>query len=537
MTGISLSNIPQGSKLILLGDWYRRPGSGWHVVCYFLSRDMRSFRKQLPVDLLPALTPGTDFPRVSITNKAKGYTGTMKVPEMHLWKKCLYRDLPYSLQRMHEYSKQIENQIIYRLDVDTRVYWIPAIELARMLFFHSAEVVREAVSQGNTWQLARAEKNDWIGKVIFTSNIPVRYMNSLQFRKFFAWLAFNENAQSSFCSIFQRLNEQSYQQKSIERWTFDFEPPDLGSCGISWAGYTGTSETGEQNHCYIREIRALTGVDAPELEAVDFLHPDDILFLDGNEEGSSKKARKQKSNISVKEIDPYTPPMAGKKRYLIFTGSVGFHFNTEIDLRKSPRQIRALPNGTTPDSEDSQEENTLGIIEGSDHGSNPGVDIDNFEEPDLMNGPEKFTFFQSLLEQLEVNFGWSIETHTGEIPRKRCRSVHMVGNRVRRYLHAIIQRDDTTKVHGLEIELTAEESLSTLLFRSVESEKAVENIVDALMTSNSSKKLKSMQWKRKINVQLTTSRHYLGHPDKKIKNEVEALESWVARAAGKIMNL
>ena len=539
MTGISLSGIPEGSKLILIGDWYKKPGNDWYVTCYFSVEGQRPFSKGLPVDLLPFLIPGTGYPRTSTENEAKGYTGVFKVPSIADWKQCHYRDLPRSLRRLRKFSNQIADQVVYRMEARDRIFWLPAIELARMLFFHSSEVVRAAVYQGNTWQLATADQEDWIGEVTFSSHVPVSYLNSLQFRQFFAWLLFDEDAEKSFCSIFRLLNEGSYLHESVERWTFDFQPPDLGACEISWAGYTGRDS--ERHHCYIREIRAIAGVPTPELDAVIFSHPDDVLFLenepDDNESGSDAKTRKLKSRVVPKEIDPHHPPKAGKKRYLIRISSAGFHFDAEIDLRRSPRHIRGLPKGEMPDLDEIQEEVSLGITEGSDHGSIPRADIDNLEKPELIDAPEKIAFFETMLEQLEANYGWDIETHTGDVPRKRCRSAHLVGGRARKYTHAVVHRDDTTEVHVLEIELTADESLSTLFFRATHTQKAVEKILDALMTSDTSHKFKAMQWKRKRNAQHTIARHYLEHPDKKIKSEAEALESWVARAADKILSL
>ena len=541
MTGISLSGIPKGSKLVLIGDWYKKSGNDWYVACYFLDEDQRPFSKGVPVDLLPALIPGTVYPRTSTKNEAEGYTGIFKVPSIIGWKKCRYGDLPRSLRRLRKFSNQIRNQIVYRMVAKDRIFWLPATELARMLFFHSSEVVRAAVYEGNTWQLAKAKKENWIGEVTFFSSVPVSYLNSLQFRKFFAWLLFDENAEESFCSIFGRLNESSYLQDSVEHWTFDFQPPDLGTSEISWAGYTGRDTFGQQHHCYIREIRAIAGVPTPELDTVVFSHPDDVLFIenepDDSESDCDAKPRKQKSKVIPKEIDPHNPPKASKKRYLIRIRPAGFHFDAEIDLRRSPRHIRALPKGKMLDLEVTQEEESLGITEGSDHGSKPRADIDNLVKPALIDAPEKFVFFQMMLEQLEAKYGWVIETHTGDVPSKRCRSAHLVDNRARKYTHAVVQRDDTTVVHILEIELTAEESLSTLFFRATHPQKAVEKILDALMTNDTSQKLKAMHWKRKSNAEHTIARHYLDHPDKKIKSEVEALESWVARAADKILSL
>ena len=541
MTGISLSGIPKGSKLILIGDWYRKPGNGWYVACYFFSEDGRHFKKGFPVDLLPALIPGTVYPSTSTENKAKGYTGVFKVPSIADWKQCRYRDLPPSLRRLPKFSYQIRNQIVYRMVATDRIFWLPATELARMLFFHSSEVVRAAVYQGNTWQLAKAKQEDWTGEVTFSSNVPVSYLKSLQFRKFFAWLLFDENAEESFCSIFRLLNEGSYLHDSVDRWTFDFQLPDLGAIEISWAGYTGSKTSGEHHHCYIREIRAIAGVPTPELDEVVFSHPDDELILenepDDSKSGCDAKPGRKKSMVAPKEIDPHNPPKAAKKRYLLRISTAGFHFDAEIDLRRSPRHIRGLPKGEMSDLEETQEEEILGITEGSDHGSKPRADIDNLEKPELLDAPEKIAFFQTMLEQLKTKHDWDIEIRTGDVPKKRCRSAHLVDNRARKYSHAIVQRDETTVVHVLEIELTAKESLSTLLFRATRSQEAVEEILDALMTSDALQKLKAMQWKRKSNAELTIAHYYLEHPDQKIKSEEEALESWVARAADKIVRL
>ena len=69
---IGIRGIPKESKLILLGDWYQNPGQEWKIICYFYRDDLGYFRKGLPIDLLPALVPGTVFPRTSTENKAQG---------------------------------------------------------------------------------------------------------------------------------------------------------------------------------------------------------------------------------------------------------------------------------------------------------------------------------------------------------------------------------------------------------------------------------------------------------------------------------
>lgn len=538
MSGITLKDLPKGSKLVVLGNFCRAPGEEWKVACYFLDEQKKSFRKDLPVDLLPTLIPGAVFPRFSAENKAVGYTGTFKLPAMNSWEVCRYRDLPDSLKRMQKYSKEIDKQIIYKFRSASRIVWLPAMELSRMLFFQSAEVVRAAIYQGNTWQLAKSDKDGWIGEVTFTANVPIAYLNSLQFRKFFAWLLFDDNAEKSFCSIFRLLNQDTFLLNEQEQWTFEFQAPDLSSCEISWAGYTGDDKKSEKHHCYIREIRSIAGLPSPQLETIFFSHPNDELILDSefpNHESGDEKPRDPQPKFDPKEIDPVNPPRPGKKRPLQMAWS-GFHFDSEIDLRRCPRHIKFLPRGKESEKTESEVDEIVGITESNDHGKNPGSDFDNLKKPELIEAPEKMLFFRNMLERLESDNNWQLETRFGVVPKKNCRTAHMIDGRLRQYCHVKLNRDPDTIIHILEIELKPDESLSTLFFRS-NKERILEDILDALMTNNAKLKYKAMQWKREKNAELTTALHYLEHPDNKIKNEADALESWIARAAEKITRL
>lgn len=537
MTGISLKGLPAGSKLILIGDWFMELGGDWKVACYFLDEKQEVFRSGLPVDLLPALVPGVVYPRTSVENITIGYPGTFKLPPMESWEKCRYADLPISLKRMGEFSEQIEGQIFYTFDLGHRVMWLPATELARMLFFHSSEVVRAAVYQGNTWQLATSEKDGWVGEVTFSSNVPVSYLNSLQFRKFFSWLLFNDDVENSFCSIFKHLNQGCMFMEDHTRWTFDFQPPDLSLCELSWAGYTGRESLGEKHHCYIREIRSIAGLSAPQLESVIFSHPDDVHYLENERNDlDDEKIKHRKPNVEPSVIDPDNPPKAGKRRYMIRLTTSGLHFDTEIDMRRSPRQVKALPAGEGPDMNETEVDDTVGITEQSDHGTAPRADINNLEEPELVDALEKMSFFKKMLEEIKEEYDLEMEIHEGEVPQNNCRTAHKIGDRARLYCHVKVRRDSDSIVHLLEIELKPNETLSTLLFRS-DSDKEVGEILDALMSVESEHKIKAMHWKRKRNAELTIARHYLEHPDRKIMDEEGALASWVARAADRITRM
>ena len=541
MSGISIANVPTGSKLMMVGDWFRKPGKGWFVTCYFVDTNNQTFRKGVPIDLLPALTTGTTYPRTSTENKAKGYTGTFRLPEMVDWQTYFYVDLPIQLKRLHDVSDQIEDQLLFKLDDIDSTYWLPFTELARMLFFQSAEVTRAAVYEGNTWQIAKASESHWIGSVEFSSNVPVSYLNSIQFRKFFAWILFNDEAQNSFSSIFTYLNREAATVGNSERWTFNFAPPDLSGVELSWVGYAeAIGEEDKRRHCYIREIRSLAGLPAPLVESVMFSHPDDQLVIesDKDNEEDSKPPKPRPPKNKPDTIDPDNPTEHKKKRYLLKITSTGFHFDTEIDLRRSPRQVNALPKGEKPDLEEEQpDDSDIGVTEGEKGGKNRRGDINNLEDKEPLEAPEKLAVFQDMLSDLSKSHGWDISSEIGEVPKMRCRSAHMIDGRARKYCFATVIRDTTTTIYVLEIELTDKESLSTLFFRTKSLELARNNILEELMTSNASLNHKAMQWKRKMISENTISRFYLEHPDQKVLSDTEALESWVARAADRISSL
>jgi len=537
---IGIRGIPKCSKLLLLGDWYRRPGDDWRVVCYFYNKQIGNFRKALPIDLLPTLVPGTQFPRATAENSANGWTGTFKLPNQSEWQKLRYRDLPHSLQRAVEFSEQFKNGIVYRIEEGNRVYWLPVNELARMLFFHSSEVTRTAVYQGNTWQLGKASKENWIGEVKLSSNIPMRYLNSLQFRKFFTWMFFVPEAERSFSSIFYQVNRSSLDIDGAERWTFDFTPPNLNNCVISYAGFTG-DEFGK-NQIFVREIRSISGVPSPDLDTVYFSHPDDDILLQNEEdtESNNNSIHLQDLKVNIKELHPDFRPKASKKRFLIKVGSSGLNFDVEPDLKRSPRHIKSLPPGVKPELDEIEEqthEELASLNEGSESGNIPRVDVDNFDPPELIDAPEKLAFFKTMLEKLEDNYGWNMNVQIGDVPKISCRSLHFIGGRPRQYCHVIIERDETTTVQVLEIELSTKESLSTLFFRSNDKDSTYFEILDELMSRYLDEGQNAMSWKRKFNSENTILCAYLGHPDNKIKSEDDALESWFARAGNMVLTL
>jgi hypothetical protein len=538
---VSITQIPDGSKLMLIGDWFQNPGGDWQVVCYFKEASGSYFRKPLPIDLLPALTVGKTYPLTEAVNHKTGFTSAFVLPKQDTWELVTYAEMPQSLQKKHllkEFEGQIEHQLIYKIQLEEYTMWLPLNEFARMLLFQSAEIVRTLALEGNTYQLAKAEMNDWVGKITFGSHVPLNFINSLEYRKFFAWLMFDDSANKSFGSIFSLINSESKQTKNSRRWTFNFTPPNVENSSITWSGYTGLQSKGEGHHRYVSEIRTISGVPTPELNEIEFEHPEDNINLEGDKENDSQENNNKKPSnpvVNPQKIDGSSAPRSKGKRYTININRAGFHFETHLDLRRSPRNVRILPKGIQPELDENQEDDTVCVTQSKNTGKNARADIDKLEEPSPIKSSVKLQLFEIMLETLAIESGWELCVENDDVPKMNCRSAHLVDGKPRQFCYAKIKLSTELTIFAIEIELQAKETLSTLFYRS--NTPIYEQILNDLMSSNSERKQKAMQWNREEIKSITQSDCFLGHPDKKNLNEEEINQSWSIRAKHKILTL
>lgn len=541
---IGIRAIPEESKIMMIGDWYKKPGKGWRVVCYLYHDEFKLFKSSFPVDLLPLLIMGSVFPVKPAESQIKGLTGTIKLPEKQVWERKTFKDLPEPLISAKRYLKEFENNAIYKIPIGKKIYWLPKIELARILFFHSSEVVRSAIYEGNALQLGKSYSDNRVGHIELSENIPYKYISSLQYRYFFTWLFFDSKINESFCSIFQTMNSSVIHSAIAERWSFDFLPPDLSHCEISLAGYKSKQA---ENHFLIREIRSISGLKSPDLDIVYFSHPNDDIFLEQQDNNQTKTNNDPIQPVNIRQLDLDNEPRFRGRHHFINQSRSGINFDGEINTKRKSRKINVRSQTTNSELEEIKEtEETASLLRANDIGHGQRAEVDNLNPADPLNSPEKIVFFQTMLQQLEKDYGWKIETMLGNVPRKKCRSQHLVDGRPRRYCHAIIYRDESTIIQMLEIELTYRinkqykpelETLSTLIFRASNTVATFQGILDELMSSDKDKGIGAMNWKRDYISKNTSVREYLGHPESKIMDDEVAMKSWVDRAAQKVIGM
>ena len=130
----------------------------------------------------------------------------------------------------------------------------------------------------------------------------------------------------------------------------------------------------------IREISTISGVPTPELDAIEFEHPEDFINLEiDDEHGNDKSKNNFNPLVEPKNIDSGEDSKSTGKRYTITINKAGFHFETDIDMRRSTRHVRMLAKGEQPDLDEIEEDGTVGITQGTSTGRNPRADIDSLD--------------------------------------------------------------------------------------------------------------------------------------------------------------
>lgn len=539
---VGISEVSNGFTLLCIGDWYNKKSEGWKVVCYFTDIKGAFYRHPLSIDLLPLLIVGETYPLGKIENSRKFFTSSFVLPPKENWQLLRYEDMPESLKNnrlLSKYTDEISRQWVYRIESAKEIIWIPVIELAKALFLQSSEIVRAAVLEGNPHQLAKAVQNNRVGEIMFESHTPLLFINSKFYRQLFAWLMFDDAVQASFGSIYRYLNQEMTLINNTWCWSFKFLPPNLENCSLTWRGYTGDRRKGEHHHRIINEIRSLSEITTPELDIINYSHPNDKSTYHVEKEDEKEKD-KETTNDYISDhylVDSSASPKYSGRSYTIKISRSGFHFDSYINMQRAPRPFIPEFNKDSDEADGTNEVKGVSVAQGTRTGTTHRADTDKSEKPDLITPSNKILLFEEMLRALTDDNNWTLTLDRGDVPREKCRSAHLINKRARQYSFGKIKISDGLTVYALEIELKDKEALSTLLYKTKEPDYTKTQILTDLMSSDTERNQKAMQWDRPRISDVTSATHFLGHPDSKNLTEKETCKTWAEKAKNKLLSL
>lgn len=523
MSKILFRQIPEGSKLRAIGNFFKGQGAGsqWRLVS-FLCRDGQLHDPHFGLEMACILGVGREFiTEENIPYQSHGFHKKLVLPPVEEWTEdCLGHCSRLSKQLAQ--NPEVAGQQCFVFEADGITFWLPKFELARKLFFHAGFLVRAAF-EPNGLDMAFSVMQEEGAYHIHT---PSRTGASSQllkikgYRDLFSWLLLNSEVRSSFESIWMCLNlEQVRGNSRYARWQFNFLPPKC-LAGVTME-VQGPLDR-DSGDMLIWEIKSLQGLNFEVHNEIFFHHPSLKVSVRGEGGGWSSPER---GGADI-EVDADEEPDEDKQRQLVELPVEGMYFNRNPDTRVAYTGQRTNGHGKKVDDEQvpGGRANILGLADDVTGGTIAPGEFHQLEGQEQEEFPNRFVMLREIIQQLADEPGITLlELEVKRLPQvPRC-SYHMMGeNTPRCYLMASFRLEGDRKCFLLEIDTSDNKKrLSTrmLILKTGVGEKRVINEFMKELVKG------SLRWPGSMKKQCSTL-HSIHHPKE------NSVDTYQARMTG-----
>lgn len=159
-------------------------------------------------------------------------------------------------------------------------YFIPHLELARVLFYHDSFMARLSLQHN------ALEEDFSIGKengettihVLEHAEYPLKFFEKPENRRFLSWVILDQEARASFDSIAASLISNQSSRGDYDFWRFRFSPPSLHGVRMTVRGWHDF----KSRTFFVWEITALEGLPSSVSGEVHMTHPKFVQSIGGN---------------------------------------------------------------------------------------------------------------------------------------------------------------------------------------------------------------------------------------------------------------
>jgi hypothetical protein len=520
MDRLTFLAIPKNSTLLAFGNCFQDDNEIWRINCYFKSPNNVISTISPVVESLPALALRRIYfaGKIKVSNDESAY---FRLPPFSTWKKTRMAEVPPEIHKTH-YKDECKHQWVYKIFVESKIIWIPVLELARILFLKTAENTRYAFYETNLLAMASLDFEENQATIRLSKRYPRRLLDTKLHQEYLAWLLLNPEVTDSFCSIFELKNLQSFMASNQRHWTFDFNPLDLN--GITINSYGKSSNT----DFFVNEIVSLGRVPTnKKYEKVIIEHPEDIQYK--RQEGTDKPDKKPpagKKDFKVNPtVDDSKPPSANSKQRVldIPRGRLYFLSLMEPERHFSEVEVEEKDKGKRGSKNPEKPEVNSGITEGDKKSKNRKVDFQTLKEAGAVP-KDFFLYIRTVLKHIQDAKKVAITERMGVLTDDRDRSFIRVLGEKRRYFcsELIIMPDNIVTL--LEIDLTDKHGLTTLLLRRPPYDMdSVGMILEAMVE-------RAGRWNKELIDELADMATYVNHP-KNLLEETDKIDydNWAAR--------
>jgi hypothetical protein len=523
----TFKNVPLDSKLVAFGNCFRPINGYWNISSYFEKPDGTQEPVNLSVEMLPALALGRTYSKGKIT-LPKRQTLFITLPKPSDLKLKKLKDYQEFTSKK-ELPKECENQYAFHFRMGGYWVWIPCMELARVLFFKTAESTRIAFYEANLNGLIDLELNYREAKIRLDERYPHKLLDVKAHQHYLAWLMLNPKVLDSYLSIYQSKFESRFITQNYERWAFTFLPFEME--GVSLRCYIKR----HNKNLMVEEIALVANLPMTnKYDQVIIDHPLDIK-LEREGQGASERAEKvfteEKFNHEIDDSEQ--PSGESRHRVLDFLPKGTLCFNELINTQRLFKNKLLQATSIALDSqEDAGNSITLGIREGNNTSKILKGEFQTLPEsaeskPVFFTHIRKAMHFIKEIEHLGIS---SVTENDGVLPPVKNRKFLWLSAEIKRsYFLAEIELFEIDRVYLIELDLSDNHSLTTLLFRPHEGV-SIDDVIEIILYDLVKK---SGHWDRKAIQELTLMQAYIQHPKdlNKILEDV-SYKNWASRITG-----
>jgi hypothetical protein len=393
---LRIKRIKDNSRIKEIGLMYRRVGgSDWRIN---ISLDPGQHKKNFAISQLTVLA------RRRVLNatehfKPAGYPATVHVDDATTWSHLRISECP--IKNVSEQEDQ--DQWCFSFESEGIEFFLPQIELARVLFFHSAYMTRLAMlpnGLSEEFDIQPGDEPDITEiHILPTSTLPLKARGDHEQRRVLAWILLDEETRSSFRSIAQHQLKEGEESNGHRRWKFRFDPPALANVELTMRGQFQK----ELRTFFVYEIDSVENLTVQSSTTVEFFDP---RFA---EQQASKGAGSQGASAPVTEplIDDDELPSLDSEEYILDVPPVKLSFSQPVMTTRKAyngRRRSGAEKSEETESEAGDDQTDVSTDEPATRGQLPAAGFDAIDDQsdDLHLYARKFEAFSAMVELLRT---------------------------------------------------------------------------------------------------------------------------------------
>ncbi|CAI2051537.1 Uncharacterised protein [Serratia fonticola] len=391
---LRIKGITNNSKIVEVGSFFRlKTDTEWRIN---VGLEPAQGKAYLSISQLPVIARKKVLNATEEVSHA-GYPKQVIIDGTQQWQVARIRDCPIPAVKAGDNGKQW----CFVFEQQNVRFYLPQLELARVLFFHYAYMARLAMmNQGisKEFDVEYTDDSEQVNIHILPScSLPKFIRADYSLRRILAWIILDPEIRKSFESIYQQQLNGSYETKKYLMWDFRFSPPSLEQTRLDIRGYFDK----ERKVYFVYQIHGVAAVPGQCPKKVNFIDP---AYTESKLDGGTS-APLGGASSSYLEIDDDEGPGTDRNPEKIEAEMLTFEFSEPFEtIRKGCKEVATgkveQDGNNLPLSDKTTVSASTG--EASVQGGLPSADFGRIEDKsdDLHLYAKRFDAFSRMIDKL-----------------------------------------------------------------------------------------------------------------------------------------